>query len=65
MVLDAGAYTLSMISRYNSRCGPAVLGFTGGPGCAPAGGGGGGGGVALGKLRSRERLEDVLRFWNM
>lgn len=60
MVLDTGAYALSMFSRYNSRCSPAVHGFSAG-----RVGGGGGGGVALAKLRGRETLEDVLRFWNL
>lgn len=61
MVLDAGAYTLAMASRYNSRCSPAVYGFESGIG----GEGISGGGAALRKLRGRERLEDVLRYWNL
>lgn len=57
MILDTGAYTLSMASRYNSRPSPAVLGFTA---QAVAGSGG-----ALRVLRARERVEDVLRYWNL
>ena len=57
VVLDTGAYTLSMHSRYNSRCSPAVYGFTAGTVR--------GGGVRLARLRGREALADVLRFWNM
>jgi diaminopimelate decarboxylase len=47
-VRDAGAYTLSMWSRYNSRLAPAVYGFDQG-------------GFQL--LKPREAVEDLLRFW--
>lgn len=50
VVHDAGAYTLSMWSRYNSRRAPAVYGYEGE---APA----------LRRLKSAETEEDVLRFW--
>jgi diaminopimelate decarboxylase len=49
LVLDAGAYTLAMWSRYNSRAMPAVHGF------ADAGG--------LRLLKRRETAEDVARSW--
>jgi len=75
MVLDTGAYTLSMVSRYNSRCSPAVYGFSNQGAVAAGGGGGGGGGgqrtagsrrpMQLERLRGRERLEQVLAFWNL
>jgi hypothetical protein len=74
MVLDAGAYTLSMASRYNSRCSPAVYGFTtsgGGGGGGEEGGGPGscggaqGHGMQLLKLRGRETLAQVLQYWNL
>jgi len=48
LVRDAGAYTLSMWSRYNSRQMPKVLGVEG---------------DALTVLKRRESVEDVLRFW--
>jgi diaminopimelate decarboxylase len=47
-IRDAGAYTLSMWSRYNSRLAPAVYGFDEG-------------GFQL--LKPRETVDDVLRFW--
>lgn len=59
LVLDAGAYTLSMASRYNSRPSPAVLGFA----CARVNGGGGA--ATLRVLRARERVEDVVAYWNL
>lgn len=49
-VHDAGAYTLAMYSRYNSRRAPAVVGLQGSP---PAGR----------LLLPAESTEDVLRFW--
>jgi hypothetical protein len=58
-----GAYTLSMVSRYNSRCSPPVYGFS--SPAAAAGGGGAGGGVLLSRLRGRETLRQVLDFWNI
>lgn len=57
MVLDAGTYTLSMASRYNSRPSPAVLGFSARRVD--------GGGARVRVLRARERVEDVLRYWNL
>jgi len=48
IVLDAGAYTMAMWSRYNSRQMPMVLGFEGG---------------RLSVLKERESLERVLEFW--
>jgi diaminopimelate decarboxylase len=53
LVRDAGAYTLSMWSRYNSRQIPKVLGFRRTED----------GGLAFEVLRERESVEDVLRFW--
>ncbi|WP_461208856.1 type III PLP-dependent enzyme domain-containing protein [Desulfocurvus sp. DL9XJH121] len=53
LVRDAGAYTLSMWSRYNSRQMPQVLGFERRDG-----------GYAFTVLRKRESVEDVLRFWS-
>jgi diaminopimelate decarboxylase len=50
VVHDAGAYTLSAWSRYNSRRAPAVYGFEGDP-------------PALRLLKAAESEEDVLRFW--
>ena len=47
-VLDVGAYTLSMWSRYNSRPAPAVWGLDG---------------DRLVMLKPRESLDDLLRFW--
>ncbi|MFV8749785.1 diaminopimelate decarboxylase [Nannocystaceae bacterium ST9] len=49
VVHDVGAYTLSMWSRYNSRASPAVWAHDD-PGPR--------------RLRARESLEDVLRFWD-
>jgi hypothetical protein len=68
VVLDAGAYTLSMASRYNSRCSPAVFGFTtsgGGDGGGAGEEGEGVGPVTLVKLRGRETLAQVLAYWNL
>ncbi|WP_245588475.1 diaminopimelate decarboxylase [Desulfocurvus vexinensis] len=48
LLLDAGAYTMAMWSRYNSRPMPAVLGLSRG---------------RLEVLRPRESVADVLRFW--
>lgn len=48
VVHDAGAYTLSMWSRYNSRRAPAVFGLDAG---------------SLRVLKEAESEEDVLRFW--
>lgn len=48
IVLDAGAYTLSMWSRYNSRQMPKVLGLEGGKARV---------------LKARESVERVLDFW--
>lgn len=50
VVHDAGAYTLSMWSRYNSRRAPAVLGYEGEP-------------ARIRVLKERESLDDLLRFW--
>lgn len=50
VVHDAGAYTLSMWSRYNSRRAPAVYGYEGDP-------------PALRLLKAAESLDDLLRFW--
>lgn len=47
-IRDAGAYTLAMWSRYNSRCAPAVLGLRGDQ-------------VLL--LKPAEQIDDVQRFW--
>lgn len=49
LFLDAGAYTMSMWSRYNSRPMPAVVGIAQGR-------------AAL--LKPRETTADVLRFWH-
>jgi diaminopimelate decarboxylase len=49
LFLDAGAYTLSMWSRYNSRPMPAVLGVCAGRAQC---------------LKPRETSADVLRFWH-
>jgi diaminopimelate decarboxylase len=48
VIRDAGAYTLAMWSRYNSRPAPAVYGFDEG-------------GFRL--LKPRESTDDILRFW--
>ena len=50
VVHDAGAYTLAMWSRYNSRQAPAVWGYEGTP-------------PALRLLKPVESLDDLLRFW--
>lgn len=52
LVRDAGAYTLAMWSRYNSRQMPLVLGYERRAD-----------GLAFRVLRARESVEDVLRFW--
>lgn len=51
VVHDAGAYTLSMWSRYNSRRAPAVFGYTLDP-------------TSLRLLKAAETVDDVLRFWS-
>ena len=50
VVHDAGAYTLAMWSRYNSRRAPAVYGYEGDP-------------PAIKLLKPAESLDDLLRFW--
>jgi len=50
IIQDAGAYTLSMWSRYNSRQIPKVIGYYQD-------------GAAFEILKARERLEEVLNFW--
>jgi diaminopimelate decarboxylase len=50
VVHDAGAYTLSMWSRYNSRRAPAVYGHEGDP-------------PEISRLKPPEAIEDLLRFW--
>ncbi|WP_394847061.1 diaminopimelate decarboxylase [Pendulispora brunnea] len=49
VVHDAGAYTLSMWSRYNSRLVPAVYGYEG---------------SALHLMKAAETTEDLIRFWS-
>lgn len=49
LVRDAGAYTLSMWSRYNSRQMPTVLGYDGD--------------LDFTTLKLRETTTDLLRFW--
>jgi len=53
VVHDAGAYTLSMWSRYNSRQSPAVYGYDMNQEE-----------TKLCLLRPSESVDDVLRFWN-
>ena len=48
LVLDAGAYTYAMWSRYNSRQMPKVVGLSGGRAVT---------------LKERESVEDVVAFW--
>jgi diaminopimelate decarboxylase len=48
LVLDAGAYTYAMWSRYNSRQMPKVIGLTGGRAVV---------------LKERESVQDVVDFW--
>jgi diaminopimelate decarboxylase len=50
IVHDAGAYTLSMWSRYNSRRAPQVIGYEGDP-------------PEISLLKPTESIEDLLRFW--
>jgi diaminopimelate decarboxylase len=50
LIHDAGAYTLSMWSRYNSRQLPKVLGYDKREG--------------LRLLKERESLDEVWRFWS-
>jgi hypothetical protein len=52
VIHDAGAYTLSMWSRYNSRQAPPVYGYSVL-----------GGKVDLRLLKRAETVEDVLSFW--
>ncbi len=51
-VHDAGAYTFSMYSRYNSRRAPAVIGFEGQPARATV-------------LKAREEEAEVMAFWGV
>jgi diaminopimelate decarboxylase len=51
LIHDAGAYTLSMWSRYNSRQFPKVLGYTDQ-------------GAGFEILKAREKPEDLWRFWS-
>lgn len=51
VVMDSGAYTIAMWSRYNSRQIPSVIGFH-----AKAG--------EFQLIRSRETLDEVLDFWS-
>jgi diaminopimelate decarboxylase len=50
VIRDAGAYTLSMWSRYNSRQIPLVLGYRDE-------------GMNVAVLRERESLDEILAFW--
>ena len=50
VIRDTGAYTLSMWSRYNSRCMPKVIGYREG-------------GQSFEILKKRESPEDVYNFW--
>ncbi|MFC2092884.1 diaminopimelate decarboxylase [Bacteroidota bacterium] len=50
LIHDAGAYTLSMWSRYNSRQVPKVIGYHND-------------GEKFEILKERESLDDILRFW--
>ncbi len=47
---DAGAYTFSMWSRYNSRQAPKIIGYSDG-------------GAEFEVLKQRERIDAVLDFW--
>lgn len=51
LIQDAGAYTLSMWSRYNSRQIPKVIGYDGDTDCYEL-------------LKDRETPEDLIRFWS-
>ena len=51
LVHDAGAYTLSMWSRYNSRQMPKVIGYNMGNN-------------TFSKLKNREKTNDLLAFWS-
>lgn len=52
VIHDAGAYTLSMWSRYNNRQAPAVYAYEMAEG-----------GVTMQLLKPAETVDDVLRFW--
>eukprot|EP00879_Flechtneria_rotunda_P019019 GHRR01019967.1.p1 GENE.GHRR01019967.1~~GHRR01019967.1.p1 ORF type:complete len:254 (+),score=44.03 GHRR01019967.1:80-841(+) len=58
VVADVGAYTLSMYSRYNSRCSPAVYGYR------RQQDSNGQQHTVLQLLRAGETLDQVLQFWN-
>ncbi len=51
IIRDTGAYTLSMWSRYNSRCMPKVVGYEDN-------------GNTVTILKDREFPEDIIRFWS-
>lgn len=50
IIKDTGAYTLGMWSRYNSRQIPKVIGYYEG-------------GIEFETLKEREKIDDILRFW--
>lgn len=61
VVADTGAYTLSMYSRYNSRCSPPMYGYSTHSSTAP--GSSAQAHCSLQLLRQAEGLEQVLQFW--
>jgi len=50
VVHDSGGYTFSMWSRYNSRYAPGILGYYND-------------GESFVRLKEREGIEDIIRFW--